>query len=86
MLFLIRSTDQFSLLGKAIIGAGYTADGKDTKGVQAFIANVIVGGRDEKRTTCEEEFRKYLDYYLDLGKLASISIYETIAKQVNTVL
>ncbi|MGN0954790.1 CDP-glycerol glycerophosphotransferase family protein [Dialister sp.] len=74
-LFLTRKTDKFSTIGRAIINAIYTADGSDFRRIQDFIENVVIKGQDPRKNACEQVFRKYLDYYTDLGKLASENIY-----------
>lgn len=80
-MFLTRETDQFSAIGQAVIDAIYTADGADFNRIQDFIENVVIAGQDSHKEACEKVFKKYLDYYTDLGKLASESIYDEFLKE-----
>ena len=59
----------------------YTADGADFNRIQDFIENVVIAGQDSHKEACEKVFKKYLDYYTDLGKLASESIYDEFLKE-----
>ncbi|WP_302550461.1 CDP-glycerol glycerophosphotransferase family protein [uncultured Dialister sp.] len=83
-LFLTRDTDQFSKIGQAVINAIYTVDGADVGGIQNFIENVVIHGDDTHKDACDRVFEEYLDYYSDLGKLASESIYDEFLKEFSS--
>lgn len=81
-LFLTREGEHFSSVGQAVLDAEYTADGGDFKNIQEFIEDVVIKGKDSHKQKYEEVFQQYLDYYADLGRLASKSIYEEIIKDI----
>lgn len=83
-LFLTRDTDRFSKIGQAVINAIYTVDGADVEGIQNFIENVVIHGDDTHKDACDRVFEEYLDYYSDLGTLASESIYDEFLKEFSS--
>ena len=77
-LFLTRDTDKFTSVGRAVIDSIYTAEGDDFDQIKHFIQDVVIHGEDSGRKQREEVFRQNLDYYADLGQLASENIYQEI--------
>lgn len=82
MIFLTREKEKFNDLGKTILEASYTVDGKDLEGIAALMQKVFIEGDDYKAAERQAVFNKYLNYPKANGMLASEFIYRSIADEL----
>ena len=82
MIFLTREKEKFNDLGKTILEASYTVDGKDLEGIAALMEKVFIEGDDYKAAERQAVFNKYLNYPKANGMLASEFIYRSIADEL----
>ncbi len=78
LLFLTRKEQHFNDLGKVLMEAHYTTDGRDYMNIDMFIQNVVINGDDVKKDIRNEVFYRELDYYGKNGIKASEYIYKDI--------
>lgn len=71
LLFLTRRTQRMNKLGHELRKVVYTADARDIDGIETFISNVVIEGRDVKKELREKFFEDNLDYYHENKQLAS---------------
>lgn len=83
MLFLTRDRQTFNDFGRELVKVLYTCDGGDFAGIEKFIQDVVMDGKDEMRDEREQFFQQYLDYRQENGMLASDYIWQYIQKQIN---
>ena len=60
----------------------YRARGDDYKGIEAFINDVVIGGKDVMKEKREAFFEKELDYQKVNGCLASVYIYRKLVQAI----
>ena len=83
MLFLTRDRQTFDDFGQELVKVLYSCDGGDFAGIEKFIQDVVMDGKDEMQDEREQFFRQYLDYRQENGMLASDYIWQYIQKQIN---
>lgn len=82
LLFLTREEQSFNDLGKALMKAHYTADGRDYMSIDMFIQDVVINGDDVKKDIRQEVFYRELDYYGRNGIKASEYIYRDMCNGI----
>ena len=84
MLFLTRDRQTFNDFGQELVKVLYSGDGGDFAGIEKFIQDVVMDGKDEMQDEREQFFRQYLDYRQENGMLASDYIWQYIQRQIET--
>lgn len=69
-------------LGNELLSHLYTARGNDFNGIENFIADVVMDGRDHLKKEREKFFKCNLDYYFLTGRLASETIFNDIEQAI----
>lgn len=82
MLFLERDGEAFNDYGYRVKGILYKTRGDDFAGIEAFINDVVIGGKDIMKEEREAFFKKELDYKTANGCLASTYIYKKIVYEI----
>ena len=78
LLFLTREEQTFNKLGRSIVDTYDQCDGRDYIGIESFLQNVILNGKDDKKEIRADFFGKHLDYLAKNGCLAGEMIYNDI--------
>lgn len=83
MLFLKRESQRFSPLGKTLMGAHYKVKGDDAAGIERYLQEVILEGKDTRAKLRREIFEKELDYRKKNGMKASEYMYQHILQKLS---
>lgn len=82
MLELRRPEQAFDEFGQMVLEMLYQVDGKDTAGIERFLRDVVLDGKDTKREERAAFFAEHLDYYHELGHTAAENVYGTLYAQL----
>lgn len=82
MLFLTRDTQKFNSLGQELMKVTYRVDGKDLKGIEKFIDDVVINRNDKLFDDRKKFFDEYLNYKKINGMLASEFIFKSIENEL----
>ena len=78
LLFLQREGQAFNELGERIVQNYYTVNGRNYKGIEMFLQDVILDGNDVMAERRKEVFEEELNYYKYNGCSACEYIYRDI--------
>lgn len=80
LLFLTRKEQAFSTLGQEVLKGYYTEPGENYIGIENFLKEVILDGKDTLAEMRKEIFDKELNYYKENHRFASENIYTDISE------
>ena len=83
MIYLLNNAqEEFSELGKKILGASYLVDGKNLEQIADVMQKIFIEGNDPLKDARQKVFDEELNYYRRNGMDASDFIYKTILEEL----
>lgn len=79
-LYLTRPEQEFNPLGNRLMNIYYKIDGSDYTGIEGFVKDVIIEGKDTNRKSREAAFERELDYFKKSGCKAGEYMYKELCE------